>query len=125
MPKESRNLASNAPRYIKNFMGGGGGLGALAAGGAAAGAGSYYGLDPLSHAGLTIMGGLGLAKYGNANALRRARELELMLLSRAPSAGSIPAVRSGAPLSLAPATLSTIGENYDQPLRLTVRPSDR
>ena len=119
------SIASNAPRYIKNVLGGGGGLGALGAASAGAGAGAYFGLDPLTYGSLTALSGLGLAKYGNANALRRARELELMLLSRAPSAGTIPAVRSGAPLSLAPATLDTIGDNYDQPMRLTVRPSDR
>ena len=73
---------SNAPRWIKNVLGGGGGLGATAAGAAGFGAGVLLSasIRSLLRARRRWMG-LGLAKYGNLNALRRAREFELMLLS--------------------------------------------
>jgi hypothetical protein len=106
------NVFSNAPRYIKNFMGGGGGLGALIGGAGAVGAGQYFGFDPATAGGATILGGLGLAKYGNMRALNRARELELMLLRRSPSAqaAGIPGTRSGGAASVLAPTLSTLGE---------------
>jgi hypothetical protein len=110
------NLLSNTRRYARNFLGGGGGLGALATGTAGAGAGAYLGIDPATYGGGAILGGLALAKGANLGALRRARELELMLLSRSPTAAAagIPGTRFGASRALAPATLATIGENYDE-----------
>jgi len=105
-------LGSNTARYMKNFLGGGGGLGALAATGAGFGAGQYFGLDPLTYGSGTALAGLGLAKYGNMRALNRARELELMLLRRSPSAqaAGIPGTRSGGAGSVLAPTLSTLGE---------------
>jgi hypothetical protein len=105
---------SNVRRYARNLLGGGGGLGALAAGGTGAAiGGQYFGLDPLTYGGVATLGGLGLAKFSNLAALNRARELQLMLLQRSPQGGAgIP--RSGVPYSLAAPTLATIGENYQE-----------
>jgi hypothetical protein len=98
------DLASNTRRYLKNLLGGGGGLGALAGSAAAGGAGAYYGLDPLSYAGTVGLLGLGMAKYSNLSSLQRARELQLRLMQRSPSAveAGIPGTRSGAPYTFAP-----------------------
>jgi hypothetical protein len=106
------NIASNAPRWIKNILGGGGGLGTLAAGTAGFGAGQYFGIDPLAQVGAVTLGGLGLAKYGNMRALNRARELQLMLLSRAPYAAQtgVPGTRAYGALTTLPPTLANLGE---------------
>jgi len=77
---------ANIVRYGRHYLGGGGGLGALAAGTAASGAGAYYGMDPLAYGGATTLAGLGLAMYGNRRALNAARDLELRLLQRTPYA---------------------------------------
>lgn len=105
---------SNAPRWLKNLMGGGGGLGAAGAIGLAGGGSAYYGLDPGTYGSLALLSGLGLAKYGNQNALRRARELQLDLLRRAPSAGEIPGTRLGAARVLVGPTLGTLGQRYTE-----------
>jgi len=111
-------VGANAPRWVKNVIGGGGGLGALAAAGSAAGAGAYFGMDPLAYSGATTLAGLGLARYGNMRALNRARELELMLLSRSPYAArtGIPDVAQPrgmtflAPLMAQDRTLKDLGD---------------
>jgi hypothetical protein len=103
----------NIGRYAGKYLGGGGGLGALAAGSAGAGAGAYFGLDPLTYGGATTLAGLGLTRFGNAAALRRARELELMLMRRAPAApDTMPGLRSLLPGSLTPGLLQSLGERY-------------
>jgi hypothetical protein len=106
------NWASNARRYAKNILGGGGGLGALVAGGAGVGAGQYFGSSPATGAGLATLAGLGLAKYGDMAALNRARQLQLMLLQRSPYAtqAGAPGVRSGGALSTLAPTLGSIGQ---------------
>ena len=107
------DISSNTRRYLKNLLGGGGGLGALAGAGAASGAGYYYGLDPLSTAGVIGLAGLGMAKYQNLSSLQRARELQLRLMQRSPSAvaAGIPGTRSGAPYTFAPPLLGDQGSD--------------
>ena len=106
---------SNARRWATNFVGGRGGLGALAGatGVGGVGAGQYFGFDPASATGATLLLGLGAAKYSNMAAMQRARELQLMLLARSPyaqAAGGVPGTRVIATQALAAPTLMRLGE---------------
>ena len=106
---------SNVRRYARGILGGGGGLGALAAGGAGAGIGGSLGIDPLTYAGGTLLTGLALAKLGNRASLSQARQLEDMLRARSPLAvqTAAPPPMAAAPLALLPPTgntLATLGE---------------
>jgi hypothetical protein len=101
------NIGSNTRRYLKNLLGGGGGLGALGAGTVGAGAGQYFGIDPLTYGGGALVAGLGLAKYGNLRSLAQARELEAMLRARSPLAAqtAMPRPPGALPLVALPPSL--------------------
>jgi hypothetical protein len=104
----------NIGRWARNLLGGGGGLGALATGGAGAGVGSYLGLDPATSAIAAPAGGLALAALGNRATMARARALESAIRARSPLAqqmtGSAPlaaaAARAVAPVALLPPALA-------------------
>lgn len=104
----------NIRRYFTGALSGRGGIGV---GGLFLGGGAlntYLGGDPTTSgvigAGAPALG-LSLAMLGNRSALSRARDLERMLLSRAPlSAGRIPQPGGALPLATLPPTLSNLGD---------------
>jgi hypothetical protein len=102
----------NIRRWAMNLGGGRGGIATTIAGGTA---GYFGGSDPVTGTAYGVgfpLAALGLAKYGNMRALGRARDLELMLLSRSPYAArvGVPGTRAGTPLTTLAPTLATVGQ---------------
>jgi hypothetical protein len=88
----SRGTAmQNATRWAGNLMGGGGGLGALAAGGLGAGAGAAYGTGEPSWLGAVapVLGGLALKRSYNRSIAKGAQNIADTVLARAPAAQGI------------------------------------
>ena len=88
----------NALRYTGNLLGGGGGLGQLAA--TAAGGGAAYAFDDPRFLALPLAG-IGARMGSNALTMRQANQLSTMLRSRAPLAGQQPFRTTASPNSLA------------------------